>query len=126
MTENQSGENWREKRAYPRINFYGQVRVEVLRGILDSETPQQIIAPTKNLSMGGLLISTAEYYPTETFCRVHMRKNLFSPEFHLQGEVIRSKINPASSDYDTAISFAPPTYEQMAQLLQVVESASTY
>ena len=124
MTENQSSENWREKRAYPRINFYNQVRVEVTRGILDSETPQQIIAPTKNLSMGGLLISTAEYYPTETSCRVHLRKNLFSPGFYLPGEIVRSNINPSSSDYDTAISFSPPTYEQMAQLLQVVESAS--
>jgi len=126
MADNLSGENWREKRSYPRIPFYSQVRVEVMSGILDSATPHQIIAPTKNLSMGGLLISTAEYYPTETLCRVHLRKNLFSSEFYLQGEIVRSKMNAPSSDYETAISFAPPTYEQMAQLLQVVESASVY
>lgn len=124
MPQNELREDWKEKRAYPRINFYSQVRIEVTQGFLSSKTPHQIIAPTKNLSMGGLLISTAEFYPIETSCKVHLRRDLFSPEFYLLGEIVRSNVNSKTSDYDTAISFSPPTYEQMAQLLQVVESVS--
>jgi hypothetical protein len=89
-----------EKRKHPRVT----ARFIVSYRIIDNDEPRDI-TQTKNLSMGGMLLTTNRQFQPGTNLALEIRLPFDPNPIILIGKVIESKLITRGLIYDTRISF---------------------
>ena len=90
----------KEKRKHPRLDFNLIVSYRPLEN-----TEKMRITQIKNLSRGGMMISTCEKIEKGTMLKINLRFPLLKKKVNLVGKVIESKEVVPNFDYETRVYF---------------------
>ncbi len=106
-----------ERRKHPRIN----VNFIVSYRILDDEDTADL-SQTKNISQGGMLLTTNRHFNSGTFIKMFIRVPLVQNKLMLIGKVTDSKEVVKGLIYETRISFYNLEEEMEKVLKETVEA----
>jgi len=91
----------RERRRYPRINKNFVVSYRIYGD------PNNIdISQTKNVSEGGMLLTTNRAFDRGTVLAIEIRLPLFPEPIRLLGKILQSKMIARNLIYETRLSFS--------------------
>lgn len=109
-----------EKRKYFRWPFSNKIRAEWLPPLLGMRIKTDFIEST-NISAGGILLLTPSPHSLEAPIRLYIQKDIYSPEFCVEGVVVRSEVNASGYNFDTAVKFTDVDERHLRWLKEMIE-----
>ena len=105
-----------EKRKHPRISgrFVVSYRIQ-------EEVDSVDISQTKNLSLGGMLLTTNKIFPPGTNLAILIKLPFFPKGLNLVARVLESKVVVKDLIYDTRLEFLGIDEESQTALTKTVE-----
>ncbi|MFH1641035.1 MAG: PilZ domain-containing protein [Candidatus Omnitrophota bacterium] len=105
-----------ERRKHPRINGRFIVSYRIVKDYYDSDVSQ-----TKNISQGGMLLTTNRQFEPETILALEIRLPFAQDSIKLTGKVLESREVTKDLIYDTRIIFIKIKNRQKKALNQTVD-----
>jgi c-di-GMP-binding flagellar brake protein YcgR len=115
----------REQRQYPRIPLWYIVKHSVC--LPNKDLSNGVSSTSKNISLGGILIETAQQYPVSTLIEIELdvpvdtKKHVYSK---VVGKVVRSVVLEKGKAFDTAVEFVSVPEENRENVLQLIKAFS--
>lgn len=116
-----------ERRQFPRIPFWYIVRYKVYVPAKDVKgyNPSSLTSRSKDISLGGILLETNQYYAPSTILEIEIDVPL-DAENHVYakvlGNVIRSSAIETNKVYDTAVQFVSVPKEYKSSILRLINA----
>ncbi|OQX84814.1 MAG: hypothetical protein B6D55_08355 [Candidatus Omnitrophica bacterium 4484_70.2] len=105
-----------ERRKHPRIKGTFVVSYRILEDVNNADLSQ-----TKNISEGGMLLTTNKGFPEGTLLSLYIRLPFIEERIELVGRVLESKEIVKDLIYETRICFVEVPQEVLEQIKSTVE-----
>ncbi len=108
--------NGPERRKHPRIKGTFVVGYRILEDVDNADLSQ-----TKNISEGGMLLTTNRSFPAGTLLSLYLRLPFVEEKLELTGRVLESKEVVKDLIYETRLCFLETPQEVLRRIKETVE-----